>query len=118
MVCSLVQSWCKSISSWCQPHKRSSILCTSVKGVTRMLHIHNICSLRVIRLCLISLAFLTLIPAAFARPPANYNEFVARRAKLFEKIPDGIAVIYAAKGQLYPIKFRQAPDFYYLTGIE
>ena len=41
-----------------------------------------------------------------------------RRAKLFEKIPDGIAVLFAAKGQHYPVKFRQSPDFYYLTGIE
>jgi Xaa-Pro aminopeptidase len=29
-----------------------------------------------------------------------------------------MAVIFAAKEQLYPLKFRQAPDFYYLTGIE
>ncbi|HZN05324.1 MAG TPA: Xaa-Pro peptidase family protein [Pyrinomonadaceae bacterium] len=41
-----------------------------------------------------------------------------RRAKLFEKIPDGIAILFAAKTQHYPVKFRQAPDFYYLTGIE
>src|SRR4029453_8626357 len=50
--------------------------------------------------------------------PFNKAEFAARRAKLFEKIPDGIAVIFAAKTQFYPIKFRQAPDFYYLTGVE
>ena len=37
---------------------------------------------------------------------------------MFEKIPDGIAIIFAAKGQHYPVKFRQSPDFYYLTGIE
>ena len=56
--------------------------------------------------------------SAFAQQPFNKNEFVARRAKLFEKIPDGLAVIFAAKSQVYPVKFRQSPDFYYLTGIE
>jgi Xaa-Pro aminopeptidase len=64
------------------------------------------------------LAFVTLAVSAFAQPPLNKSEFVARRAKLFEKIPDGVAVICSAKEQFYPIKFRQAPDFYYLTGIE
>jgi len=38
--------------------------------------------------------------------------------KLYEKIPEGMAVVFAAREQLYPLKFRQAPDFYYLTGIE
>lgn len=61
---------------------------------------------------------LTLTASTVAQQSFNKNEFVARRAKLFEKIPDGIAVIFAAKDQHYPIKFRQAPDFYYLTGIE
>lgn len=69
----------------------------------------------------LSFAFLILVALAistFAQQPFNKSEFVARRAKLFEKIPDGIAVIFAAKDQHYPIKFRQAPDFYYLTGVE
>ena len=61
---------------------------------------------------------LALAASAFGQQPFNKKEFEARRAKLFEKIPDGIAVIFAAKGQHYPVKFRQAPDFYYLTGIE
>ena len=56
--------------------------------------------------------------ATFAQQPFNKAEFVARRTKLFEKIPDGVAVLFAAKGQHYPVKFRQSPDFYYLTGIE
>ena len=64
------------------------------------------------------LIFLVLAVSTFAQQPFKKDEFVARRAKLFEKIPDGIAVIFAAKGQFYPVKFRQAPDFYYLTGIE
>ena len=66
-------------------------------------------------LCLFTLA---LAVSTFAQQPFNKDEFVARRAKLFEKMPDGVAVLFAAKGQHYPVKFRQAPDFYYLTGIE
>ena len=61
---------------------------------------------------------LVLASSVFAQQPFNKSEFVSRRAKLFEKISDGVAVIFAAKGQHYPVKFRQAPDFYYLTGIE
>ena len=64
------------------------------------------------------LFLLVLAASTFAQQPFNKNEFVARRAKLFEKIPDGVAVLFAAKEQNYPIKFRQSPDFYYLTGIE
>jgi Xaa-Pro aminopeptidase len=64
------------------------------------------------------LFILILASSVFAQQPFNKSEFVARRAKLFEKISDGVAVIFAAKGQHYPVKFRQAPDFYYLTGIE
>ena len=65
-----------------------------------------------------SIILLVLAAPIFAQQPFNKNEFASRRAKLFEKIPDGIAVIFAAKAQHYPVKFRQAPDFYYLTGIE
>lgn len=61
---------------------------------------------------------IALAVPTFAQRPFNKSEFAARREKLFEKIPDGVAVIFAAKGQHYPVKFRQAPDFYYLTGIE
>ncbi|HXQ70715.1 MAG TPA: Xaa-Pro peptidase family protein, partial [Pyrinomonadaceae bacterium] len=70
--------------------------------------------------CLLITAFVVLALAApaLAQQPFNKSEFAARRAKLFEKIPDGLAVIFAAKGQHYPVKFRQSPDFYYLTGIE
>jgi Xaa-Pro aminopeptidase len=65
-----------------------------------------------------SIILFGLAPSSFAQPPFNKGEFAARRAKLFEKIADGMAVIFAAKGQHYPVKFRQSPDFYYLTGVE
>ena len=64
------------------------------------------------------LVLLALAVSTYAQQPFNKNEFVARRAKLFEKISDGVAVLFAAKGQHYPVKFRQSPDFYYLTGVE
>ena len=70
------------------------------------------------KLSSIAVVLLVLAVSAFAQQPFNKAEFEARRAKLFEKIPDGIAVIFAAKSQFYPVKFRQSPDFYYLTGIE
>ena len=61
---------------------------------------------------------LALAISVSAQQPFNKSEFEGRRARLFEKIGDGVAVIFAAKGQHYPVKFRQSPDFYYLTGIE
>ena len=73
---------------------------------------------KVSSVCIWCLLVLTLAVSTSAQTTFNKNEFTARRAKLFEKIPDGIAVIFAARGQFYPVKFRQAPDFYYLTGIE
>lgn len=74
--------------------------------------------MRIRRLFVTTLVFLALAITASAQQPFNKAEFEARRAKLFEKISDGVAVIFAAKGQHYPVKFRQAPDFYYLTGVE
>ncbi len=67
---------------------------------------------------LVLLALASISQSIFANKTFNKTEFVARRAKLFEKIPDGIAVIFGARTQHYPVKFRQSPDFYYLTGIE
>ena len=61
---------------------------------------------------------LALVISVSAQQPFNKNEFEGRRGRLFEKIGDGVAVIFAAKGQHYPVKFRQSPDFYYLTGVE
>jgi len=65
-----------------------------------------------------TLIVFALTATTFAQQPFNKAEFAARRARLFDKISDGVAVVFAAKGQHYPVKFRQSPDFYYLTGIE
>ena len=45
-------------------------------------------------------------------------EFAARRARVFEKIGDAAAIVFANEKHRYPLKFRQSPDFFYLTGIE
>ena len=59
----------------------------------------------------LSILFITLAVSVSAQQPFNKSEFEARRGRLFEKIGDGVAVIFAAKGQHYPVKFRQSPDF-------
>ena len=61
---------------------------------------------------------LALSTPAFSQEKFNKEEFAHRRAALFEQIPDGIAVVYGEEEGPAPVKFRQAPDFYYLTGIE
>jgi Xaa-Pro aminopeptidase len=83
-----------------------------------MHNIRNLYSMSIRQLLIAFIAVAAFALPAFAQQPFNKSEFVARREKLFEKISDGVAVIYAAKEQHYPVKFRQAPDFYYLTGIE
>jgi Xaa-Pro aminopeptidase len=63
--------------------------------------------------------FLTIsASAAFGQNRFDKAEFAARRAKLIEKIGDGVAVIFSNEAHPYSVKFRQSPDFYYLTGIE
>jgi hypothetical protein len=70
-------------------------------------------------LAIIALVLVSTSLTAFSQEkPFDKSEFAARRARVFEKMPDGVAIIFAAKGQIYPVKFRQSPDFYYLTGIE
>jgi len=53
-----------------------------------------------------------------AQQPFDKAEFAARRAKVFEKIGDSIAIVFANAEHPYAVKYREAPDFYYLTGIE
>ena len=46
------------------------------------------------------------------------QEFAERRAKLMEKIGDGIAIIQGTAETGNALKFRQNNQFYYLTGVE
>ena len=50
-----------------------------------MRHAHNLCAVSILRLFIPALAFVALAPSAFAQQPFNKSEFMARRAKLFEK---------------------------------
>ena len=64
------------------------------------------------------LLFLTLLPSFLSAQGFDKAEFAARREKLLAKIPDGIAVVLGGIEHPYPVRFRQSPDFYYLTGLE
>lgn len=50
--------------------------------------------------------------------PSARAEFSGRRARLLARISDGIAIIPAATPTEAPTRFRQSPDFWYLTGVE
>lgn len=46
------------------------------------------------------------------------QEFAERRARLMEKIGDGVAIIQGTTETGNALKFRQGNQFYYLTGVE
>ena len=68
--------------------------------------------LRSVSACALLLV-LALSSTAFSQEKFNKEEFAHRRAALFEQISDGIAVVYGEEEGPAPVKFRQAPDFYY-----
>src|SRR5436190_1553754 len=45
------------------------------------------------------------------------EEFAARRAKVLQRIGDGVAVLQGAAESASYEKFRQSNQFYYLTGV-
>jgi len=67
---------------------------------------------------LLSFFVINLPLIAAGQKSFDKSEFAARRAKLIEKIGDGVAVIFGNESHPYSVRFRQSPDFYYLTGIE
>ena len=67
---------------------------------------------------LLAAILFALAQAAPAQATFDKSEFAARRARLFEQTADGVTVVFAADPHVQPVKFRQSPDFYYLTGIE
>jgi len=75
-----------------------------------------------IRRSLLVLVALLSAAAASAQPLFTDSlppeEFAARRAKIMEKIGDGIAVIQGTTETGNSLKFRQNNQFYYLTGVE
>ncbi|MCO5947122.1 M24 family metallopeptidase [Mucilaginibacter flavidus] len=67
------------------------------------------------------LAFLlsaSVLPAQSLWKYFTPSDFAARRAKLMEKIGDGVAILQGAEPTEAYIKFRQDNNFYYLTGVE
>lgn len=61
---------------------------------------------------------LALAAPVFAQAQFDKAEFAARRARLLDQIADGVAVVFAGDAHVHAVKFRQSPDFYYLTGVE
>jgi len=60
-----------------------------------------------------------LVPAVAATDgPFDNAEYAARRARLMEKIPDGVAVLLGATTRADDNEFRQGHDFLYFTGLE
>ena len=66
------------------------------------------------------LLLLLLLPAGLPAQDSAFTkeEFAARRARLVELIPDGAALVFGGEDHGENVRFRQAPDFFYLTGIE
>ena len=71
-----------------------------------------------VRVALLVLATALLTGVAVSQTEFNKAEFAARRAKVFEKIGDAIAVVFANEEHPHAVRYREAPDFFYLTGIE
>ncbi len=68
------------------------------------------------------LALIALAPV-FAQPPLFTDslpkeEFAERRARLMERIGDGVAVVQGATEDAAYVKFRQNNQAFYLTGVE
>lgn len=71
------------------------------------------------RPCLVLCLLLALAPMHLpAQTTFDKAEFAARRERLLAGIGDGIAVILGAAEHPYPVRFRQSPDLFYLTGLE
>src|SRR5690349_14677526 len=70
------------------------------------------------RVVLVIFVIALLGGVAISQTEFNKAEFAARRAKVFEKIGDGVAIVFANEEHPHAVRYREAPDFFYLTGIE
>ena len=70
-----------------------------------------------VRICILLAIVLSASPA-IAQEPFNKAEFAARREKVLQKIGDSVAIVFANEEHPHAVKYREAPDFFYLTGIE
>lgn len=78
----------------------------------------RICQAAACRGRLLLLPLLLLVHAPLQAQDFDQAEFASRRAKLLAAIPDGVAIVFGGMEHPYSVRFRQAPDFYYLTGLE
>jgi Xaa-Pro aminopeptidase len=71
-------------------------------------------------LCLISVLLLAISAQGVSAAPLLFDrtEYAARRSRLMDKIPDGIAVFLGATTPASDREFRQGHDFAYFTGVE
>ena len=71
-------------------------------------------------MCLVWVLLLTISVQALPAAPLLFDrkEYAARRIRLMDKIPDGIAVFLGAATPAGDREFRQGHDFAYFTGIE
>jgi Xaa-Pro aminopeptidase len=75
-------------------------------------------SLTVIFILTVLGGLLTAEPLAAGPLLFDREEYAARRARLMDKIPDGVAVFLGATASATDRAFRQGHDFGYLTGVE
>ncbi len=67
---------------------------------------------------LVSLLVILFLTSALSGSLFDKAEYAARRLKLMEKIPDGVAIILGAQSQPGYYEFYQNNDFVYFTGVE
>ena len=70
--------------------------------------------------CLNAVLILTILANALPADPLLFErtEYAARRARLMDKVPDGVAIILGATTPAADREFRQGHDFAYFTGVE
>jgi Xaa-Pro aminopeptidase len=76
------------------------------------------CLLKVCSAAILVFVIVTGFRAVPAQATFNKEEFAARRAKVLEKLGNNYALILANQEHPHSVKYREAPDFYYLTGVE
>ena len=61
---------------------------------------------------------LLIVQASYPSSVFSKSEYAARRSRLMEKIPDGVAIILGANGTISDRQFFQNNDFFYFCGVE
>jgi Xaa-Pro aminopeptidase len=58
------------------------------------------------------------VPFVLPGSLVDATEYAARRQRLMDEIPDGVAIIPGATSSISGDQFRQSNDFFYFTGVE